>query len=103
MKIKKYYNRMQTIFENIEKYIKELEGRKKKLEEKAIAGYKNITEKDSKEYEKITNEIKDIIEAQKYLGIATAVIEDYAVEKQYCRIPMKDIEEMYNEIYGDIL
>ncbi len=103
MKIKKYYNRMQSIFKDIENYIKELEEKKKKLEKKAIEGYKNITEKDSKEYEKITNELKDIIEAQKYLGIATAVIEDYAVEKQYYRIPMKDIEGMQKEIYGDIL
>lgn len=77
MKLTKYYDRINTIYESLDDLIGELEETRDAIEDKAIERGRDMTEKEQERYEEIDEQIQAIENCKDNLEYAMSEIEDY--------------------------
>lgn len=77
MKLTKYYDRINTIYELLDDLIGELEETRDAIEDKAIERGRDMTEKEQERYEEIDEQIQAIENCKDNLEYAMSEIEDY--------------------------
>lgn len=77
MKLNKYYNKIQAIYESLDELIGELEEKQNAIEEKAIDHDRDMTEKEQERYDEIDDQLVAIRECMDNLEYAMSDIEEY--------------------------
>lgn len=77
MKLTKYYDRINTIYELLDDLIGELEETRDAIEDKAIERGRDMTKKEQERYEEIDEQIQAIENCKDNLEYAMSEIEDY--------------------------
>lgn len=77
MNLNKYYDKIQAIYESLDKLIVELEDKQNAIEEKAIDHDRDMTEKEQERYDKIDEQLVAIRECMDNLEYAMSDIEEY--------------------------
>lgn len=77
MKLNKYWDRLQDMYEELDKLIGELEEKRDSIEERAIGKYRDMTEKEQERYDELDSLIEAIRECQENIEYATEAIIDY--------------------------
>lgn len=77
MKLTKYYDRINAIYESLDDLIGELEETRDAIEDKAIERDRDMTEKEQERYEEIDEQIQAIENCKDNLEYAMSEIEDY--------------------------
>lgn len=79
MKITKYYDKINAIYESLDDLIGELEETRDAIEDKAIDRGRDMTEKEQERYDEIDEQIQAIENCKDNLEYAMSEIEDYCV------------------------
>lgn len=77
MNLNKYYDKIQAIYESLDKLIVELEDKQNAIEEKAIDHDRDMTEKEKERYDEIGEQLVAIRECMDNLDYAMSDIEEY--------------------------
>ena len=77
MNLNKYYDKIQAIYESLDKLIVELEDKQNAIEEKAIDHDRDMTEKEQERYDEIDDQLVAIRECMDNLEYAMSDIEEY--------------------------
>ena len=77
MKLNKFYNKIQAIYESLDELIGELEEKQNAIEEKAIDHDRDMTEKEKERYDEIDEQLVAIRECMDNLDYAMSDIEEY--------------------------
>lgn len=77
MKLNKYWNRLQDIYEELDELIGDLEEKRDSIEERAIDHDRDMTEKEKERYDELDELIEAIRECQDNIEYATEAIIDY--------------------------
>lgn len=79
MKLTKYYDKIQAIYESLDELIGTLEENQIAIEDKAIEHDRDMTEKEQERYDEIDEQIRAIETCKDNLEYAMSEIEDYCV------------------------
>lgn len=77
MKLTKYYDKINAIYESLDDLIGELEEKQNAIEDKAIDMDRDMTEKEQERYDEIDEQIQAIENCKDNLEYAMSEIEDY--------------------------
>lgn len=79
MKLTKYYDRINAIYESLDELIGELEEKKNIIEDKAIEQCRDMTEREQRRFDELDFTIGAIENCKDNLEYAMSEIEDYCV------------------------